>query len=113
MLWLTNYTSVNLAVIQACDTTTVEPGVYDCFFLTNSATPLYYVTGSGIPQNGGYYYNYPISLAIVNFPNASPPTWAGSAPWSSFYGTNGFEVQAMENNSQAAPGLVQILVQPQ
>lgn len=104
LLWLTNYTAVNCAVIQACDTTTIEPSVYDCFFSTPSQTAYYYLTGSGQPVG---LYNQPISIFLSDFPNCRVPGWASN------YSTNGFEFQAMDNNSQAGPSLVQILVQPQ
>ena len=103
LYYVTNYTSVNCAVIQAFDTTVLEPGVYDCFFLTPSATPFYYLNGSGETAA----LNEPISVAIIPFAAATPPIWSGA------YTTNGFVAQAMQNNAQSAPPVVEMMVFPE
>jgi len=105
LLWITNYTAANCAVIQACDAGTIEPGIYDCFFLTPSQTPYYYLTGSGMPT--GQNFNWGTSIGFVNFPNANTPGAYGA------FTTNGFEFQTTINGAQNQDSLVQILIQPQ
>jgi hypothetical protein len=105
LLWISNYTAANCAVIQACDAGTIEPGIYDCFFLTPSQTPYYYLTGSGMPT--GQNLNWGTSSGFVNFPNANTPGAYGA------FTTNGFEFQTTINGAQNQDSLVQILIQPQ
>lgn len=98
LLWVTNYTSVNCAVVPTCNGTSVNSGIWECFFLTPSQTPLYYVTGTAQNTGGGPYgwvalpYDYSWAL----------PT------------TNGFAIGEHQSGSgwQEVP-LVEVLAQPQ
>jgi hypothetical protein len=98
LLWVTNYASVNCAVVPTCNGTSVNTGIWECFFLNPSQTPIYYVTGTAQNTGSGPYgwvalpYDYSWAL----------PT------------TNGFAIGEHQSGSgwQEVP-LVEVMAQPQ
>lgn len=98
LLWLTNYTTVNLAPIQLCDVSTPESGWYGCSFLSPSATPYYYLSGSVEPVSGNAWG---ICLGLLNYTTYQ------------LYSTNAFWMQTAVSSTWEAPPFIEVLVQPE